>query len=169
MSTIEGDAHFLGLSEFVEGMAFELVRAPFKLRYRSRSALTKDVARIVGGYLRHKLVPLQLEHALWETIAENGPGIQPVYVFGADFIPDLAVDVQERPTVALRVNLIRESRDTLTTIATAIGEAIVFSCLYPSVVAFVYSTGAPVEYKHLLDRQIAMDLWRDHKIRLVLR
>ncbi len=49
------------------------------------------------------------------------------------------------------------------------GEALISTYVYPAALAFIYQVGQSSDYMHLLDRELMLDLWHSHKVKLVLR
>lgn len=162
---------FLGINDFVDQVARELMAAPLRPAYRSRDTMARHVEQLLSRFLKRWLGPLNLTHRLWRggIDIERGEWLEPAFVFGTEFTPDIVVDVGDSPTLALHTLPIRQGQAIGSRVASAIGEAVVYSHLYPAVLVLIQRTGEDVEYKHLQDREIMTDLWRSHKIRLLLR
>ena len=160
---------FLGINEMVEEVADRLSRATFRVS-ASEASLEEDVALITQQYLNDRLGPLGLQHNLWRNVAEQGiEGIRPANVFGNAFVPDLAIDVAQKPALALFVRLLRPGALTSDKIGAAIGAAIICSRQYPAVLVLLLRSGEYVDYMHFLDREITMDLWHTCKVKLIAR
>ena len=160
--------HYMGLNEFVETLSQYLTQRKLRRHYRSHERLLDDVESIVQEFMKERLGPLNLDFAVWRGVAELGTeGIDPVPVFGTDFIPDMVVSVSDSPTLAIHAQLIRGRLSTSDKIGAAIGRALVYSQKYPAVLTLVHHTGGSAGYKHLLDREVLMDLWNSHKIKLL--
>ncbi len=161
---------YVGLNEMVDELARKLMLTRFQNSRLNQSILMDDVTKTCEEYLGQRLTTLGVPHKVWRDVAEPyAEGIRPVFVFGNTFIPDLVIDVAEKPTLALSVKYIGPGARTTFNLSAAIGEALVFSHQYPAVIAFLYQSKKGVDYMHLLDREIMMALWHEHKIKLVLR
>ena len=159
---------YLGITEFVDGLASELMASSFKPHYESGESLRHDVDQVVRKFISSKLGPSGISYNLWEQgVAPDK--IEPVFVFGADFRPDMVIEVGEFPTVAIELRFIKEGERSALEISSAIGQAMIYSRLYPSVVAFVLDRGEREEYKHWLDHEFKMELWAKHKIKLIIQ
>lgn len=159
---------YLGITEFVDGLASELMASPFKPRYKSEESLRHDVAKVVRKFISLKLDPLGVSYNLWEDGVDLNK-IEPVFAFGIDFRPDLVIEVGEFPTVAIESRFIKKGESSALKISSAIGLAMIYSRLYPSVIAFVLDRGEREEYKHWLDREFKMELWTRYKIKLIIQ
>ena len=138
-------------------------------RYPGREAFKREVASTVRNVLEESLSPLNLAYDLWEGVAEEGKGIEPVRLFGTEVVPDLAVNVAGRPTLALTMELVRHGDAAASRLATALGRALVCAHSYPAVLAFIYYPDRAAEYPQLLERELAMGLWSTYKVRLLVR
>ncbi len=162
---------FMGISEFVEQVTRELAATPLRSSYPSRTALARQIAQPLSRLLAELLTPLTLPHRLWQgdINLERGEWVEPALVFGTEFTPDVVVEIADSPTLAVLTQPVRPGRDASRKVASALGEALLYSHLYPAVVVLLHRPGVDAEYKHLWDREIMNDLWRTHKIRLILR
>ena len=161
---------YLGLNEMVEELTAEFSRASLRRSSITQAALKGTVTEITQTYLRERLTPLGLDYKIWRDVAEPGSrGIVPVYAFGAVYAPDLAIEVADRPSIAIYCQLLKAGARTTEKIGATIGEALICSHQYPAVAVLFLYTGRHVDYMHLLDREIMMALWRIHKVRIVFR
>lgn len=160
-----------GVKEFVQELAKELDRAKFRRRYSSKELLKRDVVQVLEQFLDDVLVEKSgLSYQLWQGLAEPGsPGIEPDLVFGADFAPDIQVDVSGQPTVAISINLIANSVNASNKMGFAIGEGLILSRLYPAVLVFVYRLRPKAYLRHHLDGELILDLWNFYKIKLLVK
>ena len=159
------ELRYLGAVDFVDQLCNELLSAPFKPEYRSEARLKADVIRALRKFARGKLAPLGLPY----EIQERAKGLQPVPIFGTDFCPDLAIEVTEFPSVAFVLKLAKGGEERALKVSSAIGQALIYSRYYPAVIAFVFSLESGEAHKHWTDWELKADLWRKHKIRLVIR
>ena len=161
---------YVGLNEMVEELSKKLMLTRFQNSRLNQPTLMDDVTKACEEYLGQRLAPLGVSHKIWRDVAEPyTEGIRPVFVFGNTFVPEMVIDVAEKPTLALSVKYIGPGAKTTFNLSAAIGEALVYSRQYPAVIAFLYQSKKGVDYMHLLDRETMMSLWHQHKIRLVLR
>jgi len=156
---------YLGTADFVSQLSEELLSAPLKTRYRSEAQMKADVVRVVQKFTKGRLGPLGLPY----EIQERTKGLQPVPIFGADFCPDMAIEVTEFPSVAFVLKLVKGGEKLELKISSAIGQALIFSRYYSAVIAFILSLEGGETHKHWTDWELKADLWRKHKVRLVIR
>lgn len=166
---MEEKPRYLGLTELVEEISHQLAWAPLKPNYRSKEGLKGTIASIVKEFLETKLRPLDLRYEVWQRRVEEEGGIEPLYVFGADFAPDLVIDIEDEPTLAIVLTLVKRDIDLPVKLGCAIGQALLYCHQYPAIITLVLHLGKGQEYKHWKDREIQQDLWSTHKIRLVFR
>jgi hypothetical protein len=157
---------YLGATEFIEELCTELLSAPFKPQYRDEEDLKEDVIEIIKSFIKSRLDPLNVSYNVWKK--GNGK-IEPIPIFGTDFYPELVIEVEEFPIVALNLEFIQEDENPLPKISSAIGQALVYSRQYPGVIAFIWNKGRKQEHKHWWDWECKTELWKKHKIKLVIR
>ena len=155
---------YLGLSEFVEQMSNTLMNTPFERRYRSERPFRADVLKVVRGFVSSRLDPLDIAYEIRDA-KKTGP----VSVFGADFWPDLSVDVSAMPTVAIGLGLIRPGESPTEKISSAVGRAIIYARQYPSVVSLILDLGEAGEHELWIDREFTFELWSRLRIKLIVR
>ena len=161
---------YLGLNDFVEEVSKALLRAPLKERYESHDLLVQDVVQAVERSLKELLGASQVSYHVWQGVAEaGGQGIAPVEAFGNTFVADLVVDVAGKPTLALVVEMVEAPQEAPQKVSSALGEAFIQAHQYPAVLLLFYSPSGAVRVQDLLDRELSMDLWSLHKVRLVAR
>lgn len=161
---------YVGLNEMVDELSRKLMLTRFQDTHINQTRLMDNVTIACKEYLEQRLIPLGVSHKIWKDVAEPyTEGIRPVFVFGNTFVPDLVIDVADKPTLALSVRYIGAGAKTSYNLAAAIGEALVCSHQYPAVIVFLYQSKKGGDYMHLLDREIMMSLWQEHKVKLVLR
>ncbi len=161
---------YLGVRELVEELARDLSAADLRRSYPSQAAFIDDINKVTHAFLLDRLVPLRLPFEIWLDVAEaGGPGIEPAFVFGTSFVPDMVIEVAGRPTVAVYARVINSPQKAAEKIGAVLGEAIVSTYVYPAALAFIYQVGQSSNYMHLLDRELVLDLWHSHKVKLVLR
>lgn len=158
---------YLGLNEMVEELTAALSSAPLRHSSLSQSSLEDATKNIVQDYVKNRLDPLGVEYRIWRDVAESGSrGVVPVYAFGASYAPDLAIEINDRPTLAIYCRLLKSGTRITDKIGATIGEALICSHQYPAVAVFFLYSGRSADYLHLLDQEIMMDLWRSHKVRV---
>ncbi|MFQ5875743.1 MAG: hypothetical protein ACE5JL_18350 [Dehalococcoidia bacterium] len=146
-----------------------MTHAPLKPQYRGESSLRSWVTKVVKGYLADKLGPQDLPYDVWQRSSLEKQSLYPLPIFGTAFAPDLAIDVAEKPALAILATLVKDEPTLASRVGSAIGQAIVLSHQYPAVVSFVLLKVRQEEYQHWLAREIQLDLWSNHKVKLVLR
>ncbi|GBD10685.1 hypothetical protein HRbin23_00330 [bacterium HR23] len=160
----------MGINDFVEELSRSLLRAPLKDRYADHEEFKRHLAALVEGFLKESLDTAQTPYALWSGVAEPGAqGIVPTRAFGQSFTPDLVVDIAGRPTLAILGRFVGSRRSAGDHLAEALGKALILSAAYPAVFVFCYAPQGAVHPSGLMDREILMDLWSRHKVRVVLR
>jgi hypothetical protein len=160
------EPRYFGITEFVEQLSAELLSAPLLPQYDDEARLRADVAQVVKRFSRDKLAPLALSYCLQEG---GGEALLPVVIFGTDFSPDMAIKVGGVPVVAFTLKLVKQGEEPGLKISSAIGQALIYSRCYPAVIAFVLSLEKGEPHKHWSDWELKADLWRRHKIKLVVR
>ena len=154
----------------VEALSRKLTLTRFRGQRVDHETLVSTIAQASQEYLEENIGSQGISYTIWREVAGAfNEGVQPVYVFGNTFVPDLVVDVAQKPTLAYCIKHVAPGPMSSHHIGAAVGESIMFSHRYPAVVAFLYLSDAERDYMHLLDREIAMSLWQDHKVRLILR
>jgi hypothetical protein len=124
--------------------------------------LRAAVAQVVRGFTEESLAPLNLHYHICDK-----EGLQPVLIFGADFYPDMVIEVGSFPAVAFILKLIGEELELK--ISSAIGQALLYSQHYTAVIALILGPEVGEPHKHWLDWEFKADLWRRHKIKLIIR
>ncbi|MBI2164918.1 MAG: hypothetical protein HYU29_00730 [Chloroflexi bacterium] len=163
-------SRYMGLNEFITGLADSLASAPWARRYTSKDELCQAVKAVAEQFLEGSLKPSGIGYSVWQGVAEPGSsdGIMPVPALGAVFVPDLTIDVEGSPTVAFHIAAARSAQGTEAKVGAALGAALCFTRQYPAVIVFLHGTQPASDYP-LRDRELMMALWSIHKIRLVLR
>jgi hypothetical protein len=157
---------YFGITEFVEQLSMELLSATLLPQYDDEARLRADVSQVVKRFTEEKLAPLALCYCIRDWGDE---ALLPVAIFGADFCPDMAIRVGEFPVVAFISKLVKQETELGLKISSAIGQALIYSRCYPAVIAFVLSLKKGELHKHWPDWELKADLWRRHKIKLVVR
>ncbi len=161
---------YVGLNDMVEELARKLTLTRFQGPRIAQETLVEDIAKASQEYLEQRLGPQGIAYSIWREVA--GPfndGIRPVLVFGTTFVPDLVVDVVGKPTLAFCIRCVTPGPMSSHSISAMVGESLVYSHQYPAVIGFLYLGNIEQDYMHLLDREIIMGLWHEHKVRLILR
>ncbi|MFN3974915.1 MAG: hypothetical protein ACK4K2_06580 [Dehalococcoidia bacterium] len=160
----------MGINDFAEELARTLLRAPLKDRYSDHEEFKRHLGSLLEAFLKESLDSSQTPYALWSGVAEpGGGGIIPTRAFGQSYIPDLVVDIAGRPTLAILARFVESRQEASDQLAEAIGKALILSAAYPAVFLFCYAPEGVVHPSGLMDREILMDLWSRHKVRVVLR
>ncbi len=162
-------SHYIGLREFVEDLATLLSRAPLDTDYNNDGELCGWLGPVVKAYLANNLGQQNLSYDLWQRRSRKKKDVAPLTVFGCNFAPDFSIKVSGAPTLAVLSILVKDNRALPKRIGSAIGQAMVLSHQYPAVLSFVLHPGKQEEPYFLLEREIQLDLWSRHKVKLVLR
>ncbi len=160
------EPQYFGITEFVEQLSAELLSAPLLPQYDDEARFRADVTQVVKRFTEDKLASLALSYCIQDWGDE---ALLPVAIFGTDFCPDMAIKVGEFPMVAFILKLVKQGEDVGLITSSAIGQALIYSRCYPAVIAFVLSMEKGEQHKHWFDWELKADLWRSHKIKLVLR
>ncbi|MBI4337505.1 MAG: hypothetical protein HY683_06725 [Chloroflexi bacterium] len=166
-----GKPRFMGLNEFVEELERTLSHMPLKDRYRDREEFSAHVAAAVKGFLPQSLGLSAVSYELWQGVAEDPAerGMRPTVFMGHDLVPSAVVDVAGRPTLALVLDTANTRRAAADKLLRALGSALVLCHQYPSVLVFLYFPSTTEVLPGLLEREVALGLWSQRKIRLLLR
>ena len=163
---MEQSPRYLGLDELVDTVSRLLNRLPVGAG-EDRKELASRITDGIKTLLQEHLGPGGIPFDVWQ--GKEG-GAQPAHFFGADFYPDVAVDVAEQPTLALVLGCPGGRRGHQRELATALGQALVCSQQYPAVVLCIIGKRTKgKDYQQLLARELQMSLWSQHRIRIVLR
>ena len=145
----------------------------------------QDVLKIIDG-LSNKLLDTEFGdyHEEGDLVAEVGElgefgavwirgkdkgKIVSAWAYGADFWPDIAVEVRGVPTVAITVRLAKRDDDLTEALASAVGSSVIHSVQYSYAIPFVLDRTDSDPRQHWFDSEIEERLWGDHRISLVVR
>ena len=132
--------------------------------YTEERSLVADVA-----YLVKDIISTELGEFGAVRVRGEGKGrIASVWAWGAEFWPDIAVEVRGLPTVAITVRLAGKDDDLSEMLARAVGSAIVHSVQYSYAIPFVLDQAASDSRQHWFDSEIDERLWTGHRVSLVV-
>ena len=151
-------------TEVVDGLCEKLQQAQFE-DYDDEDQLLQDVGELVTEYIEGQLG--DFAH-VWVEGRDRGR-IKPVWAYGDDFSPDIAVEVGDLPAVAIDVRLGTRADGVADPIGAAVGRALIFSVQYSYVIVFVLDRSNSDARKHWFDGEIETRLWEDHRISLIVR
>jgi hypothetical protein len=157
------EPQYLGVTEFVEQLSAEF--SSLSLKAQDESQLNAKVAEVVKRFAEEKLAPLNLPYCM----RRHDEGLQPVSIFGIDFYPELMIEVSKFPTVAFVLKLAKGEEELRNKISSAIGQGLIYRQYYPAVIAFVWNEKRGEVHKHWFDWEFKADLWKRHKIKLIIR
>jgi len=133
--------------------------------YHDEEELVAEVGELVKEFIGTELGELG---AVWVRGKDKGKIIS-VWAYGADFWPDIAVEVRGIPTVAITVRLAKRDDDLTEALASAVGRSMIHSVQYSYAIPFVLDRTDSDSQQHWFDGEIEERLWADHRISLVVR
>ena len=133
--------------------------------FREEEDLVAEVGELVKDFIG---VELGEFGGVWVRGQDKGKIIS-VWAYGADFWPDIAVEVRGLPTVALTVMLAKRDDDLSDIVASAVGNSVIHSFQYSYAIPFVLDRTDSDPRQHWFDGEIEERLWGDHRISLVVR
>ena len=151
-------------TQLIDGLCEKLQSIEFE-DYDAEGELLLDVGDIVTEYINTELGELA---SVWVEGRDKGR-IKSVWAYGADFWPDITIEVRELPTVAIEVKLAKRGDSVADSVTSAIGKALIYSVQYSYVIAFVLDRAESDLRRHWFDSEIETRLWESHRIRLIIR
>ena len=148
----------------IEGLCNKLQEVEFG-DYGEEKELIEDVAEVVKEFIGVELGELG---SVWIRGKDKGK-IMSVWAYGADFWPDIAVEVRGLPTVAITVRQANRGDDLSVVLAHAIGSSMIHSAQYSYAIPFVLDRTDSDPGQHWFDGEIDEQLWADHRINLVVK
>jgi len=133
--------------------------------YHDEEELVAEVGELVKEFIGTELGEFG---AVWVRGKDKGKIIS-VWAYGADFWPDIAVEVRGIPTVAIMVRLAKRDDDLTEALASAVGRSMIHSVQYSYAIPFVLDRTDSDSQQHWFDGEIEERLWADHRISLVVR
>ncbi len=146
-----------GICEYLRNVEFEELETE------------EDLAAQIGDMLTEYLQPRLGELAVIAVAGGDGGRIKPVWAYGADFTPSVAVEVRGMPAIAFDVRMANEHDELSDLIGLAVGRALVYSAQYSYAVALVLDMAKSDLRKHWSDGEIDTRLWDNHRINLMVR
>jgi hypothetical protein len=119
-----------------------------------REELKGEVAKAIGSRPELQGKALLLE-------GSNPPSAS---LLGVDFRPDLVVELEGNPQIAILFRLLKGGAPGL---ARALGQALVLSYQYPWVLAFILDKGKRSREKRALDHAFRADMWHNRHVRFL--
>jgi len=150
--------------KMVDGLCNKLQEAELE-DYGEEKDLIADVSEVVKDFISAELGEFG---AVWVRGKDKGKIIS-VWAYGADFWPDIAVEVRGIPTVAITVRQANRDDGLAVVLAHAIGSSVVHSVQYSYAIPFVLDRTDSDPRQHWFDSEIEERLWADHRISLVVR
>ena len=148
----------------VDGLCNKLQEAELE-DYGEEKDLIADVSEVVKDFISAELGEFG---AVWVRGKDKGKIIS-VWAYGADFWPDIAVEVRGLPTVAITVRQARRDDDLAVVLAHAVGSSVIHSVQYSYAIPFVLDRTDSDPRQHWFDSEIEERLWADHRISVVVR
>jgi hypothetical protein len=156
--------HNQDVLKIIDGLSNKLQEAELE-DYGEEKDLIADVSEVVKEFIGAELGEFG---AVWVRGKDKGK-IVSVWAYGADFWPDIAVEVRGLPTVAITVRQANRGEDLAAVLAHAIGSAMMHSAQYSYAIPFVLDRTDSDMRQHWFDSEIEERLWADHRISLVVR
>jgi len=150
--------------KIIDGLCSKLQEVEFE-DYDEEKDLIADVGEMVKEFIGTELGEFG---AVWVRGKDKGKIIS-VWAYGADFWPDIAVEVRGLSTVAIMVRLAKRGDDLAEVLAHAVGSSLIHSVQYSYVIPFVLDRTDSDSRQHWFDSEIEERLWGDHRISLVVR
>ncbi len=150
--------------KIIDGLSNKLLDTQFG-DYHEEKDLVAEVGEVVKDFIGIELGEFG---AVWIRGKDKGK-IVSVWAYGADFWPDIAVEVRGLPTVAITVRLARRDDDLAGVLASAVGSSMIHSVQYSYAIPFVLDRTDSDTRQHWFDGEIEERLWADHRISLVVR
>lgn len=150
--------------KIIDGLCSKLQEVEFE-DYDEEKDLIADVGEMVREFIGAELGEFG---AVWIRGKDKGKIIS-VWAYGADFWPDIAVEVRGLSTVAIMVRLAKRGDDLAEVLAHAVGSSVIHSVQYSYAIPFVLDRTDSDPRQHWFDSEIEERLWGDHRISLVVR
>lgn len=151
-------------TEIIDGLCDKLADTQFE-DYDDENALLAGVGDLVTEYFDSQLGEFA---SVWVEGRDRGK-IKPVWAYGEDFRPDIAIEVGGLPTVAMEIRLANREEGVAAPVADAVGRALIYSMQYSYGIVFVLDQSDSDVRKHWLDSEVGTRLWDNHRIRLIVR
>ena len=151
-------------TETIDGLCEKLADTQFE-DYDDENALLAEVGELVTEYFDSQLGGF----ASVSVEGKDRGKIKPVWAYGEDFRPDIAIEVGGLPTVAMEIRLANREEGVAAPVADAVGRALIYSMQYSYSIVFVLDRSDSDVRKHWLDSEVGTRLWENHRIRLIVR
>ncbi|MBM4463029.1 MAG: hypothetical protein FJ012_06780 [Chloroflexi bacterium] len=151
-------------TETIDGLCEKLADTQFE-DYDDENDLLAEVGDLVTEYFDSQLGGF----ASVSVEGKDRGKIKPVWAYGADLYPDIAVEVGGLPTVAIEIRLANREDGIATPVVDAIGRTVIYSLQYSYGIVFVLDRSDSDVRKHWLDSELGTRLWDNHRIRLIVR
>jgi hypothetical protein len=151
-------------TEIIDGLCEKLADTQFE-DYNNEDDLLAGVGDLVTEYFDSQLGGFA---SVWVEGKDRGK-IKPVWAYGADLYPDIAVEVGGLPTVAIEIRLANREDGVATPVVDAVGRTLIYSLQYSYSIVFVLDQSDSDVRKHWLDSEVGTRLWDNHRIRLIVR
>jgi len=151
-------------TEIIDGLCEKLADTQFE-DYDDENALLAEVGELVTEYFDSQLGGF----ASVSVEGKDRGKIKPVWAYGEDFRPDIAIEVGGLPTVAMEIRLANREEGVAAPVADAVGRALIYSMQYSYSIVFVLDRSDSDVRKHWLDSEVGTRLWENHRIRLIVR
>ena len=154
----------VAVTEVIDGLCEELQNTELE-DAGDDAGLLEGVGDAVVGYIESVLGEAA---SVWVEGRDRGK-IKPVWAFGADYAPTIAVEVAGLPTVAIEVRLATRASGPADSVGVGVGRAIMYSLQYSFVIVLVLDRSDSDLRKHWFDAEVEARLWDEHRISLIVR
>lgn len=151
-------------TEVVEGLCEKLADMEFE-GCDDENELVANVGDMVTGLMANALGELA---SVWVDGRDRGK-IKPVWAYGTEYFPDIAIEVGEMPAVAIEIRLATREDGVASPVVEAVGRALMYSMQYSYVIVFILDRSESDLSKNWFNSEIESRLWDNHRINLVVR
>lgn len=153
----------LDCPKILDAITFLIQFGPLKREYPNEAAFKEDIRATIQNYLE--------KNRLNETVrlladSQGQSLVAPAAIFGVDFYPDIVLEENGEPLVAILVKLVRSNPAGL---VQAAGRALIFSHQYPWVLSLVLDLGKRRREKRDIDHEFRADMWHNRQVRFLFR
>ena len=148
--------------QFLNGLCEELNTHGFAGNYAVERDLYTEIVRVVAAFC--SAGPYRDDMTAWD--ADQWPDVvTKINAFGRESRPDVCVNLDGAPFIAVEVKLLRDYWG----LQRGIGQAVVDSVAYEYGIVFALDKRKPNPGKHQYDDELTRSLWDSYRTRIVIR